>query len=134
MITALCLVLRDRVSTTLIESLDSIDKQQVPLSNGGPLTEAVITGKPVWLESASEFASQFPAFARVMESTRTQACACLPLIVRQRAGISAEDLLVVFDGGRQGKDARIGARDVARRAHAGDDGNQDREEHANHSV
>ncbi|MFN2496698.1 MAG: SpoIIE family protein phosphatase [Pseudonocardiaceae bacterium] len=55
--------------------------RMVSLSGGTPLTDTVLTGAPVWLESYQDFLTRYPRSAPVHRGCGYQAAACLPLIL-----------------------------------------------------
>ncbi|CAA9236548.1 MAG: Serine phosphatase RsbU, regulator of sigma subunit [uncultured Actinomycetospora sp.] len=57
---------------------------RVPLHRGRPMSDAVLTGEPVWLEDADQWHARYPEMAPVGVSEGHQACACLPLRVEDR--------------------------------------------------
>jgi serine phosphatase RsbU (regulator of sigma subunit) len=58
--------------------------RRIPLRRGRPLSDAALTGDPVWLEDAEQWRSRYPAMAPVGVSEGHQASACLPLRVEDR--------------------------------------------------
>ncbi len=64
---------------------DTVERfRQVPLQRGRPMSDAVLTGRPVWLEDAEQWRSRYPEMAPVGVSEGHQASACLPLRVEDR--------------------------------------------------
>ncbi|PVY96696.1 serine phosphatase RsbU (regulator of sigma subunit) [Actinomycetospora cinnamomea] len=57
---------------------------RVPLRRGRPMSDAVLTGEPVWLEDAAQWRARYPEMAPVGVSEGHEACACLPLRVDDR--------------------------------------------------
>ncbi len=57
---------------------------RVPLQRGRPMSDAVLTGEPVWLEDAGQWRARYPEMAPVGVSEGHQATACLPLRVEDR--------------------------------------------------
>jgi GAF domain-containing protein len=57
---------------------------RLPLQRGRPLSDAVLTGRPVWLEDAEQWRSRYPEMAPAGLSDGHQATACLPLRVEER--------------------------------------------------
>ena len=67
------------------ESGDAVDRyQRLPIRAGRPLSDAVLTAGPVWLEDADQWRSRYPEMASAGVSGGHQACACLPLRVDER--------------------------------------------------
>jgi PAS domain S-box-containing protein len=59
--------------------------QQIPLDARTPMSDAVRTKQPVWLQSLDEYEAQYPEFPKeVHQRTGTQALVCLPLVVNDR--------------------------------------------------
>ena len=66
------------------EDLEAL--RRTPLSHPIPLTDAVRTGQPVWIESLEEYRAAYPQMMEGEPSkTGTQSAACLPLVVGNRA-------------------------------------------------
>jgi serine phosphatase RsbU (regulator of sigma subunit) len=64
---------------------DTVDRyRRLPLQRGRPLSDAVLTGLPVWLEDAEQWQSSYPEMAPVGVGEGHQASACLPLRVEDR--------------------------------------------------
>ncbi|GAA4797587.1 hypothetical protein GCM10023200_37270 [Actinomycetospora chlora] len=57
---------------------------RVPLHAGRPMSDAVLSGRPVWLEDAEQWRARYPEMAPLGVSEGHQACACLPLRVEDR--------------------------------------------------
>ncbi|HEY0816491.1 MAG TPA: SpoIIE family protein phosphatase [Pseudonocardia sp.] len=58
--------------------------RRLELHPGRPLSDAVLTGEPVWLESAQQWRARYPDMAPVGTAAQMQASACLPLTVDDR--------------------------------------------------
>ncbi|NMO88349.1 SpoIIE family protein phosphatase [Actinomycetospora sp. TBRC 11914] len=58
--------------------------RRLTLERGRPLSDAVLTGRPVWLENAEQWRSCYPEMAPVGVAGGHQASACLPLRVEDR--------------------------------------------------
>jgi serine phosphatase RsbU (regulator of sigma subunit) len=58
--------------------------RRLPLQRGRPLSDAVLTARPVWLEDAEQWRSRYPEMAPLGLSAGHQATACLPLRVEER--------------------------------------------------
>ena len=58
--------------------------RRIPLQRGRPLSDAVLTGGPVWIEDAEQWRVRYPDMAPVGVSGGHQATACLPLRVEDR--------------------------------------------------
>jgi serine phosphatase RsbU (regulator of sigma subunit) len=58
--------------------------RRLDLHPGRPLSDAVLTRRPVWLEDAQEWRSRYPDMAPVGTAAQMQASACLPLTVEDR--------------------------------------------------
>ena len=58
--------------------------QRVPIRPGRPMSDAVVSGTPVWLEDAVQWRQRYPEMAQAGVSGGYQACACLPLRVEDR--------------------------------------------------
>lgn len=56
----------------------------LPLHRGRPLSDAVLTGTPIWLEDAEQWRARYPEMAPVHTSGGYEASACLPLRVEDR--------------------------------------------------
>ena len=56
----------------------------VPVQRGRPLSDSVLGGAPVWLESAEEWRTRYPEMAPTGTSGGFQAMACLPMRVDDR--------------------------------------------------
>jgi serine phosphatase RsbU (regulator of sigma subunit) len=64
---------------------DTVERYHtVPLQRGRPMSDAVLTGRPVWLEDAEQWRSRYPEMAPVGVSEGHQASACVPLRVEDR--------------------------------------------------
>ena len=57
---------------------------RIPVQRGRPLSDAVLTGVPVWLENAEQWRVRYPEMAPVGTSGGFQATACLPMQVEGR--------------------------------------------------
>jgi serine phosphatase RsbU (regulator of sigma subunit) len=57
---------------------------QVTLHRGRPMSDAVLTGEPVWLEDAVQWHARYPEMAPIGVSEGIEATACLPLRVEDR--------------------------------------------------
>jgi serine phosphatase RsbU (regulator of sigma subunit) len=57
---------------------------RVPLQRGRPMSDAVLTREPVWLENAEQWHARYPEMAPLGVSEGHQATACLPLLVEDR--------------------------------------------------
>jgi serine phosphatase RsbU (regulator of sigma subunit) len=57
---------------------------RIPVQRGRPLSDAVLTGVPVWLENAEQWRVRYPEMAPVGTSDGFQATACLPMRVEDR--------------------------------------------------
>jgi serine phosphatase RsbU (regulator of sigma subunit) len=57
---------------------------QVTLHRGRPMSDAVLTGEPVWLEDADQWHARYPEMAPIGVSEGIEATACLPLRVEER--------------------------------------------------
>ena len=57
---------------------------QLPLTRGRPMSDAVLTREPVWLEDAGQWRARYPEMAPIGVSEGHQATACLPLCVEDR--------------------------------------------------
>jgi PAS domain S-box-containing protein len=104
--------------------------RRVPVTAAMPMTQAVRSGEPVWLESVEEAAPRFPEYAE--HPTGFGAGAALPLLVGDRAigvlglsfaqarGLDAEDraFLVALSGQCAQALERARLYEVERRAHA----------------
>ncbi|WP_331559353.1 SpoIIE family protein phosphatase [Actinomycetospora sp.] len=58
--------------------------RRVPIRPGRPLSDAVLTASPVWLEDGDQWRSRYPEMASAGVSGGHQACVCLPLRVDDR--------------------------------------------------
>lgn len=67
-------------------SPDLIEKlQQFPLAEAFPLSDAVRTNQPVWIESLDDYSQKYPHMTSTIQpQTQTQALACVPLRVHDR--------------------------------------------------
>lgn len=67
-------------------SPDLIQKlQQFSLEEAFPLSDAVRTNQPVWIEALDEYARKYPHMAETIQpQTRTQALACVPMRIHDR--------------------------------------------------
>lgn len=57
---------------------------RVPLHRGRPMSDAVLTGDPVWLEDAEQWRARYPEMAPLGVSAGHEASACLALRVEDR--------------------------------------------------
>lgn len=57
---------------------------RIPLHRGRPMSDAVLTGDPVWLEDAGQWRTRYPEMAPVGVSEGHEASAVLPLRVEDR--------------------------------------------------
>jgi serine phosphatase RsbU (regulator of sigma subunit) len=57
---------------------------RIPVQRGRPLSDAVVTGVPVWLENAEQWRARYPEMAPAGTSGGFQAAACLPMRVEDR--------------------------------------------------
>jgi serine phosphatase RsbU (regulator of sigma subunit) len=57
---------------------------QITVQRGRPLSDAVLDGVPVWIESAEQWRLRYPEMAPVGTSDGFQATACLPMRVEDR--------------------------------------------------
>jgi serine phosphatase RsbU (regulator of sigma subunit) len=61
---------------------EAVDRfRRVRIRPGRPMSDAVLSGTPVWLEDADEWRRRYPQEASAGVSGGLQACACLPLRV-----------------------------------------------------
>jgi serine phosphatase RsbU (regulator of sigma subunit) len=58
--------------------------RQIPLRRGRPLSDAVLSGAPVWLEDAQQWQDRYPEMAATGTSGGFEATACLPMRVEDR--------------------------------------------------
>ncbi|WP_300008611.1 SpoIIE family protein phosphatase [Pseudonocardia sp.] len=58
--------------------------RRLTVRRGGPLSDAVLDGEPVWLEDAEQWRRRYPEMAPVGTSEGFQATACVPLRVEDR--------------------------------------------------
>jgi serine phosphatase RsbU (regulator of sigma subunit) len=58
--------------------------RRLPLQGGRPMSDAALTGRPVWLEDAEQWRRRYPEMASVGVAEGHQASACLPLRVEDR--------------------------------------------------
>jgi serine phosphatase RsbU (regulator of sigma subunit) len=58
--------------------------RRLPLQRGRPMSDAVLTGRPVWLEDVEQWRSRYPEMAPAGVAGGHQASACLPLRVEDR--------------------------------------------------
>ncbi len=58
--------------------------RRIALQRGRPLSDAALSGRPVWLEDAEQWRARYPDMAPVGVSEGHQATACLPLRVEDR--------------------------------------------------
>ena len=58
--------------------------RRLELHRGRPLSDAVLDGRPVWLEDAAQWRRRYPDMAAVGTAADMQASACLPLRVEDR--------------------------------------------------
>lgn len=64
---------------------DTVERfRRLPLQRGRPLSDAVLTGRPVWIEDVEQWRSRYPEMAPFGVSEGHQATACLPLRVEDR--------------------------------------------------
>lgn len=56
----------------------------LPLHRGRPLSDAVLTATPVWLQDAEQWRTRYPEMAPVHVSGSYEASACLPLRIEDR--------------------------------------------------
>jgi serine phosphatase RsbU (regulator of sigma subunit) len=64
---------------------DAVDRfQRVPIRPGRPMSDAVLSGTPVWLEGAEQWRRRYPEMASAGVSGGYQASVCLPLRVEDR--------------------------------------------------
>lgn len=66
---------------------DQLQRQQLPYSSFGktPLTDAVNTGQPIWIEDSATYQAQYPTvFARFHNETHTQALIAIPIAFEDR--------------------------------------------------
>ncbi|MCD2198144.1 SpoIIE family protein phosphatase [Actinomycetospora endophytica] len=64
---------------------DTVERfRRLPMQRGRPLSDAVLTGRPVWIEDAHQWRSQYPEMAPVGVAEGHEATACLPLRVESR--------------------------------------------------
>ncbi|HSU11105.1 MAG TPA: GAF domain-containing protein, partial [Pseudonocardia sp.] len=57
---------------------------RIPVQRGRPLSDAVLTGVPVWLENAEQWRLRYPDMAVAGTASGFQATACLPMRVEDR--------------------------------------------------
>ncbi|MEJ2886416.1 SpoIIE family protein phosphatase [Actinomycetospora aeridis] len=57
---------------------------RIPLHRGRPMSDAVLTGEPVWLEDAAQWRTRYPEMAPIGVSMGHEASACVPLRVEDR--------------------------------------------------
>jgi serine phosphatase RsbU (regulator of sigma subunit) len=57
---------------------------RIPVRRGRPLSDAVLTGIPVWLENAEQWRLRYPEMALAGTASGFQATACLPMRVEDR--------------------------------------------------
>jgi PAS domain S-box-containing protein len=55
-----------------------------PISMKAPLTDAIRTGQPIFIESRDEYIGRYPQFADNIRQNQSQATACLPLFEKGR--------------------------------------------------
>ena len=55
---------------------------RIPVQRGRPLSDAVLTGVPVWLENAEQWRLRYPDMAVAGTASGFQATACLPMRTR----------------------------------------------------
>jgi signal transduction histidine kinase len=59
--------------------------QNVPIHLPGPLTDAIRTRQPLWIQTLDEYRARYPRLVEMSHSqTTTHAVACLPLVVNNR--------------------------------------------------
>lgn len=58
--------------------------RQIPVQRGRPLSDAVLAGEPVWVESPQQWRSRYPEMAPTGTSGGFQATACVPMRVEGR--------------------------------------------------
>ncbi len=69
----------------LLDSEISQRFQNVPLDASLPMTDAIRTGQPVWIETIEEYEQRYPHVVdRLKSVTQTQALACVPLVIQGR--------------------------------------------------
>ena len=81
-----------RVDATTLEALHttgwpeelSRPFRRLELHRGRPLSDAVLDGRPVWLEDAAQWRLRYPDMAALGTAADMQASACLPLRVEDR--------------------------------------------------
>jgi serine phosphatase RsbU (regulator of sigma subunit) len=81
-----------RVDATTLEALHttgwpeelSRPFRRLELHRGRPLSDAVLDGRPVWLEDAAQWRLRYPDMAALGTAEHMQASACLPLRVEDR--------------------------------------------------
>jgi serine phosphatase RsbU (regulator of sigma subunit) len=66
--------------------------RRLALQRGRPLSDAVLTGVPVWLESAEQWRARYPEMAPVHGAGGYEASACLPMRVEDREQGEVRDL------------------------------------------
>jgi signal transduction histidine kinase len=87
----LCIVSRDGTSLELLRSANVPDPlfpyiQHIPLHLPGPLTDAILTRQPIWIQSLEEYQTRYPRLVQMSHSaTLTEAVACLPMLIHDRA-------------------------------------------------
>lgn len=79
------------------DDVDLGDHAAVSLDEGVPLTDAVRTGRQLWIDSAAEVARRYPAHAGLAATMGIRALAVLPLRV---AGVITGALSLSFDSDR----------------------------------
>jgi signal transduction histidine kinase len=61
------------------------EHERIPITASTPLSDAVRTGKSIWLHKASEYEERYPhLFSSLHPRTQTQAMACVPMAVSGR--------------------------------------------------
>lgn len=58
--------------------------RRISLNLPGPLTDALRTGQPVWINSSEEYAARYPTLAAVIRENKTQSSACIPFVIDNR--------------------------------------------------
>ncbi|MFC5139599.1 GAF domain-containing SpoIIE family protein phosphatase [Actinomycetospora rhizophila] len=86
-----CAAYGRREGTDVMESLhthgwpgDTRPYAEVPLHRGRPMSDAVLTGEPVWLEDTEQWHVRYPEMAPLGVSQGHEASAVLPLRVEER--------------------------------------------------
>ncbi|MDT7744259.1 MAG: hypothetical protein QOE59_3337, partial [Actinomycetota bacterium] len=64
---------------------DTVERfRQLPLQRGRPMSDSVLTGRPVWIENGEQWRRRYPEMALVGVGEGHEATACLPLRVEDR--------------------------------------------------